>query len=335
MTGQTGHGYYGTPARPKGKPLHKAVFSFVFGEEDPNREAGTAEKRALIAYISANRGIIGLPEYMSITGCAPHVAEERILAFCAEFGGYPEATDEGTIVYRFGEILLRADRPATGPKPEAARDTALSAPLRRLRTFSTNTKSMNAWFGIINTVNLLFGSYYAYQAIHTGIIRSNEALAASPRLYGITYALATSITPNPQPLIFIGLGIVPLLFSFFFWLIPALRMAGLGKENQGIKKQNLRKIGFRKIWDKIRGITLVDIGNPAAECLPKDLPGEQEKIIKEMGSYSMPEVEVDAENKTVYNFNELEREKQALAASRAAVKPEDFDIGKVVFDSGE
>jgi hypothetical protein len=326
--------YGRAPAKPKSRPLHKAVFSFVFGEEDPNREAESVEKRALIAYISANRGIIGLPEYMAITGLGPGEAEEGLLAFCAEFAGLPEATDEGTIVYRFGDILLRADKPA------AVLNTArpaqdLSAPLRRLRTFSTNTKTMNTWFGIINTVNLFFGGYFFYQALHTGIILSNEALAASPRLYGVTYALATAITQEPQPLLLIGLGVVPLLFSFFFWLIPALRLAGLGRENQGIKKLNLRKVGFRKIWDKIRGITLVDIGNPAAECLPKDLPGEQDRIIKEMGSYSMPEVEVDAENRTIYNFNALEREKAALAASRAAVKPEDFDIGKVVFDSDE
>jgi hypothetical protein len=324
-------GLFGGSAKPKGRPLHKAVFSFVFGEEDPNKDADSAEKRALIACVSSNRGLIGLPEYMAITGLGPQEAEQGILSFCAEFGGLPEATDDGTIIYRFGDILLRSDTPH--PAAGIAKD---SAPLRRLRPFSANTKTMNAWFGIINAVNLFFGSYFFYQAVHVGIIRTNEELAIAPRLYGVAYyALSTTIIENPQPFMLIGLGLVPLLFSFFFWIIPALRRARLGNENQGIKKRNLRKIGFRTIWDKIRGIRAADIASPAEECRPKTLEMEQERVITEMGTYSQPEEEVDDGGTTLYHFTGLEREKRALAASRAEVNPADFAIGKIVFDSGE
>jgi hypothetical protein len=126
----------------------------------------------------------------------------------------------------------------------------------------------------------------------------------------------------------VGLGLVPLLFSFFFWLIPALRFARLGAENRVIRKRNLRKIGFRVIWEKLRGIRAADIGAPASP----PPPAEAERIIGEMGSYSQPELEVD-ERGTVYNFPELEREKGALNSGRAAVNPDDFKIGTVVFDS--
>jgi hypothetical protein len=133
---------------------------------------------------------------------------------------------------------------------------------------------------------------------------------------------------KPHPFILVGLGLVPLLFSFFFWLIPALRFARLGAENRKINERNLRKTGFRLIWEKLRGIRAADIDAPSSKG-----PGaEQEKIIVEMGSYSQPEVEVD-ERGTIYNFPELEREKKALAASRSAVNPAGFDIGKVIFDS--
>jgi hypothetical protein len=317
-----------------GKPLHKAVFSFVFGEKDPNIGADAAEKKALIAYLCANRGLISLPEYMAITGLGPREAEGGILAFCAEFGGYPEATEEGTIIYRFQDILLRADK-GDCPVPEAASGRVSPqswAPPRRLRAFSTNSKTMNTWFGIINSVNLFFGAYFLYQAFNTGIIRTTEQLQASPRIYAIAYAMVSPITGNPHSFILVGLGLIPLLFSFFFWLIPALRYARLGAQNQIIKKRNLRKSGFRVIWEKIRGIRTADLGNPAPEYSPKAPEAEREKIIVEMGSYSQPEVEVD-EGGTLYNFTELAREMEALAASRAAVNPGDFDIGKVVFDS--
>jgi hypothetical protein len=324
------YGRYREPPRQRGKPMHKAVFSFVFGEKDPNTGAEEAEKRALIAYLCANRGLVGLPEYMALTGLGPLEAEQGILAFCAEFGGYPEATEEGTIVYRFQDILRRSDA-GTQSSPASAGP----GPLRRLRVFSSNSKTLNTWFGIINSVNLLFGGYFLYQALNTGIIRTIEEAQASPLLYGLTYTLSTNIFDNPQPFMLVGLGIVPLVFSVLFWLIPALRYARLGTGNQAIKKRNLRKTGFRVIWEKLRGVRAADIDNPAPECRPRDGEAEREKIITEMGSYSQPGVEVDEGGGTVYNFTELEREKKALAASRAAVNPEDFDIGKVVFDSEE
>ncbi|MDR1970387.1 MAG: hypothetical protein LBQ46_00550 [Treponema sp.] len=323
--------YRGRPVRNqrRSQPLHRAVFSFVFGEKDAV-DAEAAERRALIAYLCANRGIISLPEYMALTGAGPLEAEERILGLCADAGGYPEATEEGTIVYRFQDIMRRADK---GDRSFAGE--GLSAPLTRLRSFSANSKTMNAWFGIINSVNLLFGGYFFYQALTTGVIRSTEHLQASPRIYGITYALATALTDNPQPVLLIGLGLVPLVFSFFFWVIPALRYIRLGRQNQGIKRRNLRKIGFRKIWEKLRGVSAADIDNPAPECRPEPLAAEQEKIIAEMGAYSQPEVEADESGKIFYNFTELEREKKVLASSRAAVNSADFDLGKVVFDSGQ
>ncbi|MDR0399357.1 MAG: hypothetical protein LBH51_00250 [Treponema sp.] len=322
---------YRIPSGPAGdpprQPLHRAVFSFVFGEKDPNSGAKDAENRALIALLCANRGIISLPEYMAVTGLGPSESAEGILAFCAEFGGYPEATEEGTIVYRFQDILLRTDKGA------GASAGAGPGPLRRLRSFSANSKTLNAWFGIINSVNLLFGGYFFYHALTTGIIRTAEQLQTGPRIYGITYVLASTIFDNPQSFMLTGLGIVPLVFSALFWLIPALRFTRLGAENQEIKKRNLRKVGFRAIWEKLRGLRAADIDNPAPECRPRDLNREQEKIIAEMASYSQPEVEADEAGGTLYNFTELERETRALAASRAAVNPRDFDIGKVVFDS--
>jgi hypothetical protein len=331
----------------RGQPLHRAIFSFVFGEKDPNAGAEEAEKKALIAYLCANRGLMGLPEYMAATGLGPQEAEGGILAFCAEFGGWPEATEEGTIVYRFQDILLRADDPSvpaagtpqarvfqqnreTGQGPRSWGPQQSWGSLRRLRKFSSNGRTMNAWFGIINTVNLLFGTYFFYQSFNTGLIMTFEQLQQSPRIYAITYGLATRFLENPHPFIMTGLGLVPLLFSFFFWLIPALRFLRLGAENREIKKRNLRKTGFRVIWEKLRGVRRADLDNPAPEC--RLAGAEQEKIIIEMGSYSQPDVEVD-EKGTVYNFTGLEREKQALAAERAKVNPEDFKIGGIVFDS--
>jgi hypothetical protein len=324
---RTYYGNYGGrrgPDRPKGRPLHQAIFSFVFGEPDPNREAESTEKKTLIAWLRQNSGLISLPEYMTLTGKPLPEAERGILAACSEFGGMPEVTGDGTIVYRFDKLLLRADK--------AGHDGKTSAPLKRLRQFSANKKNMNQWFALINTVNLLFGAYFFYHSLHTGPVTGPWAVSW---LYGITYnTFSSHLGVDPLPLITLGLGLVPLAFSILFWLIPVLRYFREKRENQDIKLENLRKTGFQRIWSKLRGLSTGDILGPSPEAKPQNLPAAQDRIIKDMAAYSMPELEADPSGNPIYNFIELEREKEDLARYRAGIKPGDSDLGKTIFDSG-
>jgi hypothetical protein len=322
--GRRGGGFNreGSPSR----PMHRAIFSFVFGEDNPGRDWAVREQKAIVAYIQAHKGVISLPEFMALTGKSGAGAEEAIVACCVEFGGSPEVTGEGTLVYRFDELLLRAD---TGDRSFSD----LSAPLRRLRQFSANPKTMNAWFGIINTVNLLFGSYFLYNAFSTGAIITQEHFNAASYLYGVTYVLASALVQNPLPLIGIGLGLAPAVFSLLFWLIPALRFVREKKENEGIKLDNLRRLGFGRIWERPLAVEAADIDSQAVECRPRDMAAARDRVIKEMGACSIPEVEISAGGAPVYSFTELEREKRALEQYRAGIADEDSSLGKTVFDT--
>jgi hypothetical protein len=312
-------------ARPQGKPLYKGIFSFVFGEGDPNGDWTAKEKQTLIAYIQANQGVISLPEYMTLTGSTPAEAEHGLSACCVKFGGLPEVTPEGTLVYRFDDLLLRADR----------RDRSFggSSPLKALKHFSSNSKKMNLWFSVINGVNLIFGGYFLFNALSTGPISTQAQFNAASYLYKITYTLSASVVDNPLPLILVGLGFVPLIFSLLFWLIPSLRYFLTKQENETIKLENLRKIGYGTMWSRPQGITSNDITGDRPECRPTNLKAAQNQVIKEMGSYSIPEVGLDTGGNPVYTFPELEREKQALGAYRTSIKPEASSLGNTVFDS--
>jgi hypothetical protein len=311
---------------PKGRPLHRAIFSFVFGDGDPNKDWEVREKKAFIAYVQANRGVISLPEFMALTGLGPQKAEEDILARCSEFGGSPEATEEGTLVYRFDELLLRSDR--------EDRSFSGAALIKRLKEFSSNKKNMNIGFGLINTVNLIFGGYFFFNALTTGAILTEAQLHSSSYLYAITYVLSGQFIANPLPLIGIGLGLVPLVFSVLFWLVPGLRCFLEKKENERIKLDNLKKLGFSRIWAKPLAVQEKEIDSPARECRPRNMAAAQDRIIKDMGAYSIPDVELDEAGKSVYAFKELQREKEALAQYRASINPEASSLGKIVFDSG-
>ncbi|MCL2232442.1 MAG: hypothetical protein FWB99_05120 [Treponema sp.] len=316
----------GSAPKKKGRPLHKAIFSFVFGEEDPNREHHILEKKEFLAYLRKRRGVLSLPELMILTGQSPQEAESRITSLCAEFGGSPEVTEDGTIVYRFDEILLSAEA-----KKQENSGSSVSTVNKKLRLFSSNQGKMNFWFGLINGVNLLFGSYFFFSSMTIGRILSEEALHAAG-IYGMVYYFLAAAGIDPLPVIQIGLGIVPALFSAFFWLIPAIRLWRLKKENSSIRMDNFRGFFFSRLWASPEGFKPSGLDPRGDECRPADLAAAKDAALKEMSSYSFPQVSLDEKQSEIFDFNELRREKEALEKYRRTVTV--AKTGETVFDSG-
>ncbi|MCL2175144.1 MAG: hypothetical protein FWB73_03770 [Treponema sp.] len=313
------------------RPLHKAVFSFVFGEEDPNKNWEENTLKAVISFVQANKGCITLPEYMMFTGEKPLDAEKNILAFCSKYGGRPEVTEEGAIVYQFDDILLRSQTEfeTTGKFAE------LSPLVRRLKIFSSNSKKMNIALILINAFNLIFGSYFLFNSISTGQLLTELQFKAASKIYGFVYYFLDMIAVNPHILIGIILGVIPLAFSVFFWLIPSIRYFSEKKENEEEKFKNLKRFCFGKIWSSPNKVDIKKINHPSEEFTPKNLEEAEDKIIKEIGAVSIPEVETDEKGNFVYSFKHLEREKQALEKFRASIDADKTQIGKTVFDSGD
>jgi hypothetical protein len=52
------------------RPLHKAVFSFVFGTATPTPTGPFLERKALLAFLRTHAGIITLPEFMASPAAA-------------------------------------------------------------------------------------------------------------------------------------------------------------------------------------------------------------------------------------------------------------------------
>jgi hypothetical protein len=319
-----GRYYENRRAKPKGRPLYKAIFSFVFGDGDPNGDWAAREKRSVIAYIQAHGGVISLPEFMSLTGLPPEKADSAILACCAEFGGMPEATEEGTVVYRFDPLLLRADG-------QDRSFSGLSAIIKRLKSFSSNKKNMNVWFGVINGINLAFGTYFFFNALNIGTSQAQISAGSYP--FAVTYVLFSGLFSDPLPVITIGLGLVPLIFSFLFWLIPGLRYLRMKEENEAVKFENLRRIAYGRIWENPLEVKAGDLIPDIPECHPRNLAAAEDKIIKELGSYAVPEVALDDRGNPVYTFTELAREKGALKKYRSSLDSGASSLGKTVFDS--
>jgi hypothetical protein len=321
--------YASSPARPRGKPLHKAVFSFVFGDGDPNAGWPVREQKAVIAHIQANRGVISLPEFMALTGLKPEQAESEITAYCVRFGGLPEATGEGTVVYRFDPLMLKTDVQTGYP----------GSILKELWNFSSNSPGMNRAFALINGINLAFGGYFLYCTVNLeALISRGTGLRLFAMVYNFFYRfyrLTGSSSPEDfRILIAVVLGLVPLVFSVFFWLIPALRRGIMGRNNAEIRLENFRKTAYGRIWDDPLNVKTKDLDPAAETSRPRNLSAARDRIIKEVGAYAIPEVSINGRGDTVYAFTGLKQEREALDGYRSALDSASPGLGKTVFDSG-
>lgn len=300
------------------RPLHKAIFSFVFGEPDPDAGHEANQKRAFVTMVRQKNGIIVPEEFMALTGLPPAEADRAINRYLYEFEGIPDVTSAGTVVYRFPGLLLRARGDEAG---------AADAPFRSLVPFSANDRKSNTWYAVINGVNLVFGGYFLYCTM------AYETLAAQPislgtYLFWFTGHLLDQFVANPLGVMGVGLGLVPLAFSALFWLIPALRAGSVRKRNERVKAENLRRVVYSGALARPLHVIPPDPASLPVMARPSD-SSEAGKAVEELAAYEGGEPQADGSWKLV----ELERKLADARAARADVRPDAADLGGVVFDS--
>lgn len=307
-------------SRENRRPLSKAIFSFVFGEPDPNADHDAIEKRAFVALARAKKGVVLLEDFMAVTGLAPDAADRAINRYLYEFEGSPEVSANGTVYYHFPKLLLRARADDSG---------AADAPFKRLVPFSANDKKSNGWYAAINGVNLLFGTYFLYCSL------AYERLAAA-QVTGGTYLfwfvgrLLSSFVANPLAVMTIGLGVVPLVFSVLFWAIPAIRSGRVARGNERIKAENLRRLVYAKAVASPSALKAPDQSSLPVAARPRKA-ASAEAVVEELAAYESGEpVGTDG----TWRLVDLERKLGDAEALRASVRPDDYALGGIAFDSG-
>jgi len=302
------------------RPLSKAIFSFVFGEPDPNADHDAVEKRAFVALARAKKGVVLLEDFMTVTGLSPEAADRAINRYLYEFEGSPEVSDNGTVYYHFPKLLLRARSDDSG---------AADSPFRRMVTFSANDKKSNGWYAAINGVNLIFGSYFLYCSL------AYERLAAS-QVTGGTYLfwfvgrLLSSFAANPIAVMAIGLGVVPLVFSALFWAIPAVRAGRVARDNERIKQENMRRIVYAKAIATPSALKAPEPASLPDSARPRNA-GAPGAAVEELAAYEAGEpVGTDG----TWRLPDLERKLSDAERVRGSIRPDGYALGGIAFDSG-
>ena len=319
--------------RSEKRPLYKAIYSFVFGDGDPDLGWEETEKKAFIAFAQANKGVVTMPEFMSITGLGPLDAEERINRFLYEFEGSPEVSEGGTIYYFFPGLLRRKDR--------TDRTYGNTVPMKRIAPFSSNPKKANRTFCAFNGVNLLFGSYFLAEtfASQGDLISRIYAGANASKLlmirgwdgfYYFTHQLFGKIVGMGDPTAFLGvaLGLVPLAFSLCFYAVPAIRSRRLAARNERARYENLRKIAYRAVLDSPASVRPESVIAYDSAARPKD-GRAAERALVELAAWSGADPGADGS----FHFAEIERGKAEAAKVRASVDLAKYELGDVAFDS--
>jgi hypothetical protein len=315
------------------RPLHKAIFSFLFGDGNPDADWDEIEKKAFVAFVQSNKGVITMAEFLALTGLPPLEAEQAINRYLYEFGGSPEVSDGGTIYFDFPSLLRRRDR--------TDRTYGGSSPMRRMAAFSSNNKKANRTFCIFNGVNLAFGSYFLTQALapHADDLAiiygkyANKLITTGgwDGFYYFTHQLFGKLGNMADPTVFLGiaLGAVPVVFSLFFFAIPAIRSRRLDARNERAKAENLRRVAYRAALDSPQAIRPESVSVFDEAARPKDSRAA-EKALTELAAWSGGEPGSDG----AFHFAELERSKAEIAKVRASVDLSKYELGGVNFDSG-
>ncbi|MDX9956885.1 MAG: hypothetical protein RBT68_00460 [Spirochaetia bacterium] len=301
------------------RPLSRAIFSFVFGEPDPNAKHDEVQKKAFLALVRVKKGVILLEDFMSITGLSPADAETAINRYLYEFEGIPEVSGNGTVYYRFPGLMKRARSDEAG---------LADSPMAKVRPFSANAPKANRSYALINGVNLLFGSYFLYCSLALGY-NMPDVVGGGTYLYWFVLSLLAQVGLNPLLVSSLVLGVVPLVFSLLFWLVPAIRAGRLKAENERIKTENLRRVLYAQAAANPSTLRAPDPSALPESARPANAKAGV-KVLEELAAYEGGEPLAGGE---AWRMAELERKLADVATVRDSVNLDDYRLGGTVFDT--
>jgi hypothetical protein len=287
------------------------------------------ERKAFVSLVRRNRGTVSLEELMAATGKSRAEADAFVSRLMLEFEGEPRVSDQGTLSFFFPGLLLTSGAPE---RPYVLADQPLVP-------FTRNPPKTNNWIIFLNGFNIVFGVYF----LAFGLQGVDRVVAAGDNLsfvYLVMVALVSAFGHMTEAAangwITAILGVVPALYSAFFFGIPLVRRWREGIKNLGIKTANLRRKVVAAVLARPTEIRLdlVESDNELnAPGKPADRPALKESLLRDLAGDRT--VDVKGTEPLVFAVPDLEREKADLERIRQSTDLSKHALGKVVFDTEE
>lgn len=221
------------------KPFYQKTFDFVFG---PEKEVDTlAIHRKFTEFIRANDGQITAADWARISGQSLDKAETALTASVVRYNGEVDYTENGTLVYKFRELLL------------ASSDSEVKS-LRVPKTYWSSEAKVPKLTGNPKGTNRWIVGLNAFILIASSVVLGTAGLPAAA---------------------VIGLGAIPLVFSLIFFSVPIFRWIKQQSLKGKVAAENKRRKSVKKIFDSVKSQRPVSV-EPAVAL---DFGGEYDEEI--------------------------------------------------------
>ncbi len=165
----------------------EAVFSFIFGDGNPNHNLEERKWSDIATAIRNNRGAVvaeQIAPYLDNLGQAyAREYEEYMLPALARFDGRPEVSPQGQIVYHFPQLQTTASERNSQPVAAYLREM-----LWRFSNASSGQIMLAAGLGALNLVGaLVLGNLLSNSAIAGGFIGFVSAIYPMLLIYGVGF----------------------------------------------------------------------------------------------------------------------------------------------------
>jgi hypothetical protein len=165
----------------------EAVFSFIFGDGNPNHNLEERKWSDIATAIRNNRGAVvaeQIAPYLDNLGQGyAREYEEYMLPALARFDGRPEVSPQGQIVYHFPQLQTTATERNSEPVAAYLREM-----LWRFSNASSGQIMLAAGLGAVNLVGaLVLGNLLSNSAIASGFIGFVSAIYPTILIYGVGF----------------------------------------------------------------------------------------------------------------------------------------------------
>jgi hypothetical protein len=172
----------------------EAVFSFLFGDGDPNANLEERRWEEIGAVISNNQGAVvaeQIAPYLDDIGEKyQQEYEDYMLPVLVRFNGFPQVSSEGQIVYYFPELQVRASKKQRRSVSEYLHEFAW-----RFSAASSGQIMLSAGLGGVNFVGaLILGNLLTKNAVAAQI---GGLVAFTQGIYGLLLAYGTGFLAIP------------------------------------------------------------------------------------------------------------------------------------------
>ena len=284
-------------ARPRREPLYKRVFAFVFGPPKPEEDP-LADEKQIVGYIRAQRGRIAAVDLVRLMGWTFPRAEQEVTRLMVDYGGEPEVTEDGVVLYTFKAVRKTA---SAGGAADLSSPCWAAERLERPAPLTGNEPGTDAMVAAFNGFNLL-APFWIVPAFES---RLHVSLASWQFL----------------------LWDFPLAFSALFFAIPAGRWFKARMEAARLRARNSRRQLLGRIFSRSQA-------RPREELAPTpELAAALDRELVALGGDIAPEP--DDQGRILYTFPRIDEESAAVARARAAAPSAEQDAGLVVFSSAD